>query len=347
MNKNNTFIDMRKLKRIILCLPLLIMSACGGNRLDVDTSEAAVEPIKVLRLDKDIFAMDTNKIASYSPEMLKKYGNFYSTFIFGILNTGDVKDSAYKAISSFIQHPDMKEMNANVNTVFTEDEINKMEGELTTSFKYFNYHFPMNQLPKKVVAFQSGFNYNITTSDSTLGIGLEMYLGGNNKFYKMLQWPNYKVNQLSKEYVVSDAMKGWLINSFDNNEPVNNLLSHMIFYGKLYYCMDAVLPNTPDSIKIGYTTEQITYCEKFEKKLWAYFTEKDRLYKNDLKEVAEYTSEGPFTSAISKECPPRIAMWVGWQIVRSYMNKNEKVSLAELMKTSDAQLILSKSKYKP
>jgi uncharacterized protein YjaZ len=71
------------------------------------------------------------------------------------------------------------------------------------------------------------------------------------------------------------------------------------------------------------------------------------LYKNDLKEVAEYTAEGPFTSAISKECPPRIAMWVGWQIVRSYMNRNEKVSLEELMRTSDAQIILSKAKYKP
>ncbi|MBK6836456.1 MAG: hypothetical protein IPG89_20220 [Bacteroidetes bacterium] len=326
---------------------MLILAACEGNRLDVDTSEVAIKPIKVLRLDKDIFAMDTTKIASYSPEMLKKYGNFYSTFIFGILNPGDVKDSAYRAISAFIQHPDMKEMNKNVNDIYNEDEIARIESELTTSFTYFNYHFPKNPLPQKVVAFQSGFNYNITTSDSTLGIGLEMYLGGNNKFYKMLQWPNYKVNQLSKEYLVSDAMKGWIINSFDNNEPVNNLLSHMIFYGKLYYCMDAVLPNTPDSIKIGYTSEQAAYCTKFEKKLWAYFTEKDRLYKNDLKEIAEYTAEGPFTSAISKECPPRIAMWIGWQIVRSYMNKNEKVSLQELMKTSDAQIILSKAKYKP
>jgi len=338
---------MRKLKKIILSLPFLILFACGGNRLDVDTSEVSVEPAKVLRLDKDIFAMDTTKIATYTPEMLKKYGNFYSTFIFGILNPGDEKDSAYKAISAFIQHPDMKEMNANVNTLFTENEISNIEAELTKSFKYFKYHFPKNQLPKKVVAFQSGFNYNITTSDSTLGIGLEMYLGANNKFYKMLQWPSYKVNQLRKEYLVSDAMKGWIINNFDTNEPVNNMLSHMVFYGKLYYCMDAVLPNTPDSIKIGYTGEQLEYCKKYEKKLWAYFTEKERLYSNDLKEVAEYTSEGPFTSAISRECPPRIAMWIGWQIVRSYMQKNDKVSLEELMKTADAQIILSKSKYKP
>jgi len=338
---------MQKLKNIIFLFPLILLFSCEGKRLDVPIDDINIENVEILRLDKDLFAMDSTKIASYTPEMLKKYGNFYTTFVFGILNPGDVRDSAYRAISMFIQHPDMQEMNRNVSLIYRDEEIKKIADELTLSYKYFQYHFPKKPLPKRVVAFQSGFNYNITTSDSTLGIGLEMYLGSNNNLYKMLQWPRYKVNQLSKEYVASDAMKGWIINSFDTNEPVNNLLSHMIFYGKLYYCMDAVLPNTPDSIKIGYTAQQMKYCTKFEKKLWAYFTEKDRLYKNDLKEISEYTSEGPFTSAISKECPPRIALWLGWQIVRNYMNKNEQVSLEELMKTSDAQLILAKSKYKP
>ena len=338
---------MQKLKFLLFFLPLLACISCGSDRLDVDIENVNTGNVEILRLDKDIFAMDTTKIASYTPEMIKKYGNFYSTFIFGILNTGDVRDSAYKAVASFIQHPDMKEMNAEVNKVFTADEISRAGEELSSAFKHFNYHFPKQPLPKKVIAFQSGFNYNITTADSTLGIGLEMYLGKNNKFYKMLQWPQYKVNQLSKEYMVSDAMKGWIVNSFDNNEPVNNLLHHMIFYGKIYYCMDAVLRDTPDSVKIGYTSEQMQYCELYEKKLWAYFTDKERLYSNDLKEVAEYTSEGPFTSAISKDCPPRIAMWIGWQIVRSYMEKNEKISLEDLMKNTDAQSILAKSKYKP
>lgn len=338
---------MQKLKLLILLAPLLILFSCDGNRLDVDVSSVSIEKANILRLDKDIFSMDTTKIASYTPEMQRKYGNFYSTFLFGILNPGDERDSAYRAVSLFVQHPDMKEMNKNVNEIYSDSEISKIEEDLTTAFKYFRYHFPKHELPKRVVAFQSGFNYNITTSDSTLGIGLEMYLGSENKFYKLLQWPKYKVNQLRKEYIVSDAMKGWIINSFDTNEPNNNLLSYMVFYGKLYYCLDAVLPNTPDSIKMGYTTAQLEYCTKYEKKLWAYFTEKERLYKNDMKEISEYTAEGPFTSAISKDCPPRIAMWIGLQIVRKYMNKNENISLSDLMNTTDAQVILTKSKYKP
>ena len=40
-------------------------------------------------------------------------------------------------------------------------------------------------------------------------------------------------------------------------------------------------------------------------------------------------------------------MWVGWQIIKSYVKNNDKVSLSELMREQDAQKILAKSKYRP
>jgi hypothetical protein len=40
-------------------------------------------------------------------------------------------------------------------------------------------------------------------------------------------------------------------------------------------------------------------------------------------------------------------MWVGLQIVRSYMKNNDEVTLAELMNEKNPQKILNKSKYRP
>jgi hypothetical protein len=40
-------------------------------------------------------------------------------------------------------------------------------------------------------------------------------------------------------------------------------------------------------------------------------------------------------------------MWLGQQIVKSYMKHNSDVTLEDLMNEKDAQKILSKSKYKP
>ena len=71
------------------------------------------------------------------------------------------------------------------------------------------------------------------------------------------------------------------------------------------------------------------------------------LYTTDQAEIIKFTSEGPFTSALSKEAPPRIGHWIGWQLVRQYMNNNPKTSLQNLINEVDAQTILTKSKYKP
>jgi len=64
--------------------------------------------------------------------------------------------------------------------------------------------------------------------DSTLGIGLDMYLGTNNPFYSMMQLPKFRTRTMNKEHVLSDAVRGWVITEFDNADPVNNLLNHMI-----------------------------------------------------------------------------------------------------------------------
>jgi uncharacterized protein YjaZ len=58
-------------------------------------------------------------------------------------------------------------------------------------------------------------------------------------------------------------------------------------------------------------------------------------------------NDGPFTSEISQDSPGRLGIWVGWQIVDSYMRNNENVSIQELINEGDAQKILEQSFYKP
>jgi len=327
---------------------LTILSSCSNNPLDVDVSGIQTEPVKVLRLEKDVFSVNQANIIQKTEEMSRRYGAFYTLYLNSILNTGGVTDTSYqKQVLSFIYNKDMRDAYKESQKIFSDNDLASIGGELNTCIKRFKYHFPKRKLPVKVVSYISGFNYNIVYADSTIGIGLDMYLGDTSRFYQMLQWPQYKVRTMKKEYVLPDAVRGWLITEFDNKEPVNNLLNHMIFYGKIFYACDALLPHLHDSIKIAYTTPQMKYCKEYEKNLWGFFAEKNRLYENSMKTIQELTAEGPFTGAISKECPPRIAMWVGWQIVRSYMDNNKKITLEALMNEKDAQKILSKSKYRP
>jgi len=202
-------------------------------------------------------------------------------------------------------------------------------------------------LPKRLVTCITGWNYAVAYMDSSLLLSLDMYLGDTSRFYQMLRYPQYQARKMNRAHILPDIARGWLLTEMDTAKPENTLLHHTIFYGKLFYAVKALLPETSDSLVIGYSSDQMKTCKTYEKQYWGYMAEKNRLYENSLTNIRELTSEGPFTGAISKECPPRIAMWIGWQIVRSYMENNDKVSLNDLMKEQDAQKILNKSKYRP
>ena len=340
---------MKSILRITsIILTVIFLTSCKHNQTDIDTSKITMEPIVVKRLDKDIFSLNEQNVAVKTVEFQKKYSTFYIRYITSIFNNGGVNDSLYsQSLLKFIKDKEMNAAYKDVEKTFSDNDIELLGDAITEAVKRFKVFFPKRKTPKQFVTFMSGFNYNVVYTDSTLAIGLEMYLGKSNPFYSMLQYPKFKTNTMNKENVLADAVRGWVITEFDNSEPTNNLLYHMLFYGKLFYVTDALIPDVNDSLKLGYSGAQMGYCTTYEKNLWGFFAKDNKLYENDLKIISEYTTDGPFTGSISKECPPRIAMWLGWQIVKSYMEHNSKVTLEDLMNEKDPQKILAKSKYKP
>ncbi len=335
--------------RFLLYLALVnFLTSCKHDRLDIDTSSVKMSPVVFKRLDKDVFSLNPQNIQQKTVEMQKNYGAFYNRYISAIINNGGVVDSLYmQSLLRFVSDKDMNAAYSDLKKTFSDNDIGLLEDDLTEAVKRYKVFFPKRKTPTQFVTFMSGFNYNIVYVDSTLGIGLDMYLGSNNSFYSALQIPKFKSRTMNKEHLLADVVRGWVITEFDNADPVNNLLNHMIFYGKSFYVCDALLPSVHDSLKIGYTTAQLNYCKEYEKNLWGFMVKDNKLYENDLKIVSEFTNDGPFTGSISKECPPRIATWIGWQIVKSYMEHNKDVTLEQLIAEKDAQKILSKSKYKP
>lgn len=335
----------------ILFLPLFILLfwGCRNNVLDVDISDVTVKPLEVLRLENDMFAVNAANFDEKNKEINLKYGSFYDHYVSGFLNPrGGIHDSMYQpSLLGFTSDRDMKETYTYVRKLYPDATIEEINNELTNCVKRFKYHFPKRKLPTKLITCTTGYNYAVSYTDSALVLGLDMYLNDTAKFYQMLNKPKYQLRIMNKDYILPDLAKGWMLIEFDNDKPVNTLLYHTIFYGKLFYAINALLPATNDSILINYTSAQMNYVKDNEKNLWGYFAEKNRLYENNLKTVQELTSDGPFTGSISKECPPRIAMWIGWQIVRSYMKNNKEVTLEKLMSETDSQKILSKSKYRP
>jgi hypothetical protein len=333
---------------VFILLLLLILFGCTRNPLDVNTSNIKTKPLEILRLEDDLFTLDENNFEAASKNIEQKYGTFYEHFLMNFISRNGTSDSTYKQnLLSFINDKDIRAAYHSVKVLYPNSKVKELEPELNAMVKRFKYHFPNKPIPQRFITCTAGWNYAFSYMDSALSVSLDMYLGDSSKFYQMLRYPQYQTRKMNSSYILPDVARGWLLTEFDNDMPENTLLNHTIFYGKLYYAINALLPHKNDSLIIGYTSTQMQYCDEFERKLWGYFAEKNRLYETSLTTIRELTSDGPFTGAISRECPPRIAMWVGWQIVKSYMKNNELVTLKELMQEKNAQKILNKSKYRP
>jgi hypothetical protein len=61
----------------------------------------------------------------------------------------------------------------------------------------------------------------------------------------------------------------------------------------------------------------------------------------------KYIDETPFSKPFGNQSPGRIGQFLGWKIVKAYMENNPDITLNQLMQETDLQMILNKSAFKP
>lgn len=242
-----------------------------------------------------------------------------------------------------MQDPIWRELYTEVQKKYAD--IEPVKEELEGVFKHIKYYFPQTKTPKVItVIAEMDYNNKAIYADSLVIISLELYLGKDHKFY---QFPNYLKQNFEQRQIAPDV-----VSSFSTRKipPVldKDLLSQMIYCGKQLYLKDLLLPKYTASEKIGYTPEQLLWCQENESYMWRYFIEKELLYSNDQKLIPRFINPAPFSKfylEIDNESPGRVGAWIGWQIVRSYMS-NKNAGIADLLK-KDAKEIFKQSKYKP
>lgn len=325
-------------------LLIVLAVGCTTDKKKIDVKDVELT-LTIKRFEQDLFKFNPANSSQYLESLQNKYGSFFSQFNEKIINIGPANNPSYPSnLQGFINDQEIKTVYGDVQQEFGSFEEEKEE--LTVAFKRYHRLFPTKRIPE-IITFLSGFNYAMVPFDSTLAIGLDMYLGTNYKFYEMLpQIPRYAVLHMRPEYVVPDAVKAWVITRFQNDSLKPELLNDIIHEGKMLYVLDLLLPETPDSLKIGYTKNQLKWINDNEKNVWAFFIDKKLLFSTNPIINNKYLSEGPFTPGMPKESPPKAGVWIGWQIIRSYMENNE-VTVEQLINQKDAQLILRNSKYKP
>lgn len=327
------------------CLGLV---ACNGHK-DVDVSKIKLD-LKIERFDQDMAHLTPQNLPIEAPTLQKKYDGFYTDYMGRMLEVGRTTDTSYyKSLRTVLDNKDYKELQSSVQSTFPD--LNQTENDLNDAFKHILYYYPQQKMPR-LISFFSGFAVQTPVGNDYIGIGLDMFLGAESKFYPALRksLPEYLTRRFTPQNITPRTVEAFIReNMFPEVDADKSLMSKMVYNGKILYCMQAMMPNLSDSLLIGYKAQQLEWCKTYEASIWAYFLDNNLLYETDYLKIQKYLTEAPFTPGVGEqsESAPKLGIWTGWQIVKKYMDKNKDVTLQQLMDEKDAQKILKLSKYKP
>ena len=338
---------MRK-KNNILCIAMLVVLLCGcGNKYQYIPKDIEALKVEIVRFDSAQLAVRTDSVKQDIEKLDADYEEFMPMYVEGILRI-PTEDTAYlcEMYAQFLTDTVMGFAQTNALAKEKFANVDSLQETLNTGFSRLHYLFPDWEIPAKVYLFVSGFNSSVMYYENVMGVGVDMYLGSDYPYYNQVVY-NYQKQTMRKACIAGDLLSMYLAYNIAYNSKYNRLLEHMIFRGKQMFLLGELLPEEPVWEIIGYSKEQWDWCETYEQAIWNRIMEKRDLFKTESIVLNSYMNEGPFTAEISQESPGRLGVWVGWQIVDSYMRNNEQVTIQELMSEGDAQKILEQSFYKP
>lgn len=334
---------------VLAMLALGFATSCQQKTKLPDVSQIKVD-VKIERFDQEIAQLKEVDVAQKNKVWQAQYGDFYANFMQYMLEVGNPKDSIYVStmLKQIIQQKDFKHLAEAVSKKFPN--LQREEKDLTQAFKYVKYYFPAYKIPR-FISFFSGFSVQAPLGEGYVGIGLDMFLGSDSEFYPALvrDIPMYISRRFTPENVVPRVVESVIRQDLFPQERTDlNTLQHMIYEGKVLLALDSILPTVSDSLKIGYTAEQLSWSKAYQEEIWSWFLQEELLYSTDYQRIQKYFTETPFTAELGEnnESAPKLGMYIGWMIVRKYMERNPEVKLKDLLANADAQEILEKSKFK-
>lgn len=305
-----------------------MLSSCSENK-HADVSDTKIES-ELVRFDSLFYNLNKDNLS----DLKNKYPLMFES---------GTDDTVWVNKSKRIKEQEIYKKSVNLF-----GDFNKEYYELIDVFKHVKYYYPEFTAPD-VFTILSDFDYKypVLYTKNRLFVSLDMYLGTDEEEYDV--FPKYLVKNMVAERIKVDVAHAISKIFVAQNMYDRSLLAQMIYNGKLLYLSHNLLPNSSDSLLIGYTKKELEWCNNNEADIWAYLVKNKLIYSTDDKLFQRFINVAPFTKfylELDQQSPGRVGVWLGWQIVKSYMDNNN-VSLNQLMSNKDAKNIFIKSRYKP
>jgi hypothetical protein len=307
----------------------LLVVACEGPTRDL--AHAAPKPsINVVHFEDAFFGMDSLRFKEDLSQLVKKYPSFAPDYFDRILMQSPTKE--WPQILAFYKAylPIYKEVkNAKAAPLATP--------QIEEALKRFHYFFPDYVLPKNIFYFIGPLEtYGNVVTQNGIAIGLQLYLGAASNWYFSEQvqriYPSYLSRRFAPAYIVVNTLE----NILNDYQPIalngQSLITQMIEIGKRQYILEQCLPAVPDSVRMGYTAQQLDALSDNQSDIWTYLSAENRLFSLDPNFIHSMLGEAAYHDLFGANLPGNVGKYMGYTIVRDWMRQQKKADKSDLNK---------------
>ena len=308
----------------------LVASACSRE----------AEPVTIHRFEQLLFSTPANELQA----ALVQEQHTYNT---PLLNVTPNDALFMEALQQFIDDPVVSRLYVITDSLYhdlgwLERELGEAMGRAREVCPEVDY----KRFYTLITADFSNYANRVFCSDSDLAISIETYALGHVDEMQMFGVPSYLMNLCTRDHLLPDCMAAAARNHIVLPDGDLTFLDHAIAEGKALYFLDQVLPDTPDSLKIRYTSEQLDWIEENVGNVWGWLIQNQVLYSSDAAQLRNLIDDAPKTNAFGDGSAPRTSDYIGWQIVKAYMKKNGS-SMSQLFAETNSRKILEASGWRP
>lgn len=333
---------MKTIARTLSLLSLFLVLVSCQERQPAYKSKLNIniEPynIEFDRYEEVLFKLDTTDFQNE----LKRIQGQYRPFLSGDLDNLD----AVQYLKDFATDPFIIGLYQKAETAFPD--LRQVEPIVENVLAHFHYYYPDIELPQKAFTCITGVHPDeppVQIIDNQIVISLDWYLD-DEEVYDQIGMPRYMSLRRNVATLAKELAEQLYMNYLYEWRKQGQIVGEMVFYGRRNFFIEAMCPDLPDSILLGYSSDQWQWAVENEGQMWADIVGNRRLYDAGLDAYMMFFGDGPFTQAYSNDAPSRLGEFFGLNIIRSYF-ANHEISLQDLMNRKDLQIIFQDSGYKP
>lgn len=319
----------------MIILPALVMlMSCGRDK---DTLPPA-EPVSIVRVDS-IMSHYASADSVGRSTMLDQNRTVLDAYL-QVLGLPAANDSAMLEVA---RSPMVSIFAPAVDSIYTGLDIEQQQlGNILARGKQQGLDFDIEHF----AAVVWGRPQSIMFNDKTMMLALNHYLGENHDAYKGI--PAYvraMKTRASIPYDMTEALIGGKYPIADNTTVLANLL----YQGALAEAKMQLLDSPCEAMALGFTDEQLADIASHEKFIWERLVRNDMIHSTDRSVIGLLFDPAPVSALISPDSPGRTARYVGYRIVKAYLQSHPDTKLADLFSPTfyNSTTVLADSGYAP